>query len=179
MIKACPHWPCRSNRTLAELGLLENGHAAAQSSLHLTPGRLRVTSEDNFWTIMLRVLPAPSSPAQMMWHLSLLSWPQLPACSPDTCLCITDVLSSSAAESGARRENAFCWLSACLRVSEIKTRRELSSRVCDSLLWLQVASPESSYNDDEEQQRAKGEDLLKHIGKPSLRQLNASDESWA
>ena len=29
---------------------------------------------------------------------------------------------------------------------------------------MQVSAPESSYNDDEEAQRAKGEDLLKHIG---------------
>ena len=35
----------------------------------------------------------------------------------------------------------------------------------DRKLLVQVSAPESSYNDDEEEQRAKGEDLLKHIGK--------------
>ena len=40
--------------TLGELGLVDPGHAAAQTSLHLTPSRLHVTSEDNFWTAMLR-----------------------------------------------------------------------------------------------------------------------------
>ena len=33
---------------------MDPGHAAAQTSLHLTPSRLHVTSEDNFWTSMLR-----------------------------------------------------------------------------------------------------------------------------
>ena len=33
---------------------MDAGHAAAQTSLHLTPSRLRVTSEDTFWTTMLR-----------------------------------------------------------------------------------------------------------------------------
>jgi len=40
----------------------------------------------------------------------------------------------------------------------------LESDSKDNDLSLQVVSPESSYNDDEEAQRALGEDLLKHIG---------------
>ena len=51
----CPSGVYRSNRTLGELGLVDNGHAAAHSSLHITPSRLQVTSEDNFWTAMLWV----------------------------------------------------------------------------------------------------------------------------
>jgi hypothetical protein len=47
--------PCRSNLSLGELGLLDSGHASAQKLLHLTPGRLRVTSEDNFWSTLLDV----------------------------------------------------------------------------------------------------------------------------
>ena len=33
---------------------MDPGHAAAQTALHLTPSRLHVTSEDNFWMTMLR-----------------------------------------------------------------------------------------------------------------------------
>ncbi|KAK9905798.1 hypothetical protein WJX75_006443 [Coccomyxa subellipsoidea] len=44
-----------SNLSLGELGLLDSGHASAQKLLHLTPGRLRVTSEDNFWSTLLDV----------------------------------------------------------------------------------------------------------------------------
>lgn len=35
---------------------MDASHAAAQSPLHITTQRLHVTSEDNFWTIMLQVL---------------------------------------------------------------------------------------------------------------------------
>ncbi|CAK0779312.1 hypothetical protein CVIRNUC_004740 [Coccomyxa viridis] len=50
-----------SNCSLGELGLVDPSHAAAQTSLHLTPSRLHVTSEDNFWTAMLRVSSPESS----------------------------------------------------------------------------------------------------------------------
>ena len=48
---------CRSNKTLGELDLVDSSHAAAQSALHISPSRVQVTSEDNFWTTMLRVRP--------------------------------------------------------------------------------------------------------------------------
>lgn len=50
-------WDGRSNKTLGELGLVDSSHTAAQSSLHIKPSRVQVTSEDNFWTTMLRVWP--------------------------------------------------------------------------------------------------------------------------
>lgn len=46
---------CRSNKTMSELALVESSHAAAQFPLHVAPSRVQVTSEDNFWTTMLRV----------------------------------------------------------------------------------------------------------------------------
>ena len=48
---------CRSNKTLGELDLVDSSHAAAQLSMHITPSRVQVTSEDNFWAIMLQVWP--------------------------------------------------------------------------------------------------------------------------
>lgn len=45
----------RSNLSLAELGLVDSTHPSAEERLHLSPERLRVTSEDNFWSMMLHV----------------------------------------------------------------------------------------------------------------------------
>ena len=38
---------------------MDASHAAAQSPLHITTQRLHVTSEEHFWTTMLRVFYIP------------------------------------------------------------------------------------------------------------------------
>lgn len=44
---------CRSKWSLQDLGLVDGSHASAQEVLHLTTDRLKITSEDNFWSTML------------------------------------------------------------------------------------------------------------------------------
>lgn len=41
-------------------------------------------------------------------------------------------------------------------------------------MLLQVASPESSYEDDGEAEKAKGEDLLKHLGGEHLHPIQSA-----
>lgn len=59
---------CRSTLTLGDLDLVDSSHAAAQLSLHITPSRVQVTSEDNFWATMLKVGPGEHPSADPRGH---------------------------------------------------------------------------------------------------------------